>query len=507
VILPDERFKSMLHLYDHLNNLNFAMGFDYDQTPTYKRLFAIYQHWKHYRRETYALLREYGVDLEPLQAINPKVEVEVRDFFEALEPFGMDMEREVVLERRHYFVRLFGREKHTLLTWLFLWLEVLRLVRLDDVRGGKVTVMGALETRGVHFEGGVIVDFNDGIVPAIPAKDAFLNSSLRQFANLPTRSDREALQKQIYKRLLEEAKCATIIYALSNNKMPTGYLYELHLGEGIPKAVDMAILYPSKDLPTPFEDPRIEQFDARAITWSATRLKTFLSCRRKYYYRYVQKIQPKPSEEFNEGAFLHRLLERLFVERDTFANSQEMQGEIARLLESMIEEESPKMAYLKQLWRTKLEGFVSQQITHFASGWRVVDRERHIVGEIGGVRFKGVIDRMDQCDTQTLVLDYKSGSITEANRTKNLEKLTDFQMSIYATLLAPHHAHLTLAFLEIFKEGKITPITALEEKTARLHEVIEELKSMREVVCSRCEEVSLCQYCDYTLLCGRGVYL
>jgi len=128
------------------------------------------------------------------------------------------------------------------------------------------------------------------------------------------------------------------------------------------------------------------------------------------------------------------------------------------------------------------------------------------VGSIGGINFKGVVDRIDQDSVGTLVLDYKSGSILDANRTKNLEKLTDFQMSIYSELIKEKFANIELAFVEIF-EGKTTPITQLEEKTALLHEIIGELKSTQRVVAEKCEEISKCQYCDYTLLCGRGVYL
>jgi len=40
----------------------------------------------------------------------------------------------------------------------------------------------------------------------------FLNSNIRKLAKLPTRGDREAHQKQLYKRLLERAEIATIIY-------------------------------------------------------------------------------------------------------------------------------------------------------------------------------------------------------------------------------------------------------------------------------------------------------
>ena len=128
------------------------------------------------------------------------------------------------------------------------------------------------------------------------------------------------------------------------------------------------------------------------------------------------------------------------------------------------------------------------------------------MGSIGGVNFKGVVDRIDQDVAGTYILDYKSGSIVDANRTKNLEKLTDFQMSIYSELLKTKYKDLNLAFVEIFT-GKMTEITELEAKTELLHETINELKSMKRVVAERCEEVSRCTFCDYTLLCERGVYL
>jgi len=176
------------------------------------------------------------------------------------------------------------------------------------------------------------------------------------------------------------------------------------------------------------------------------------------------------------------------------------------VLDRLLKTTNSKIAYSKLLWKAKLEKFIESQLYHFKAGWRVAKREQRIIGSIGGINFKGVVDRIDQDATGTFVLDYKTGSIKEANRTKNLEKLTDFQMSIYSELLKDKHKDLKLAFVEVF-EGKTTEITALEEKTELLHEIIGELRATKELVASRCEELTACQYCDYTLLCGRGVYL
>ena len=506
VLLPDEAFKESIRLYDKLNNFNFAMGFDYNKTKAYKRLEAIYYHWQSFSPETQFLLKKYAIKEESLNGLNISKKLTVEEFFATMKPFELDRKRTVVEESLLQFEKVFSTELMSLKSWLFLWLKRLSTLSLDDVRGGKVTVMGALETRGVSFKGVVIVDFNDGIVPSIPAKDSFLNSSLRKFAKLPTKNDREALQKQLYKRILEQAETATIIYSRSNNKAPATYLYELGLGLGEYVMPSLELLYNEPSMLVEQVDPVIEYFDATVITWSATRLKTFLTCRRKYYYSYEQKLKAKDDDELNEGAFLHKVLEHLFREQSFYESADLMKSTMDRLLDKLLETNTPKVAYSKLLWKAKLEKFIAQQIYYFKAGWRVVEREHQIVGNIAGVNFKGVVDRIDQDVAGTYVLDYKSGSITDANRTKNLEKLTDFQMSIYSELLKEKYKGLNLAFVEIFT-GKITEITELEVKTELLHETIGDLKAMNRVVAERCEEVSRCIFCDYVLLCERGVYL
>lgn len=506
VILPDEDFKESIKTYDNLNNFNFAMGADLNKMKLYKQLESIYKHWQSFSDESQFLLKKYEINVEDVNKINLTQKQSVIAFFELLEGLNLAKKRQEVIENMAEFKQVFSKEFMTVKSWMFLWLKKLSKVTLDDVRGGKVTIMGALETRGIAFKGVVVVDFNDGIVPSIPAKDNFLNSSIRKFAKLPTKNDREALQKQLYKRILEQAEEATIIYSKSNNKAPASYLYELGLGTGKDVVPNTGLLYNEANMVLEAFDPTIKNFDASAITWSATRLKTFLTCKRKYYYHYTLNLKPKEEDTLNEGAFLHKLLEHLFKERTFYETEAEMKSEIDRLLDHLLETSSPKIAYSKMLWKAKFEKFIASQIHHFKAGWRVAVREQHIIGSIGGINFKGVVDRIDQDSTGTFVLDYKSGSITEANRTKNLEKLADFQMSIYSELLKDKFKDLNLAFVEIF-DGKTTEITALEEKTELLHEIVAELKSMDEVVAERCEDVSKCQYCDYTLLCERGVYL
>jgi len=508
LILPDEKFKEHFMLFDRQKNLNFAMGYDYTKRRIYRMLEAIYDYWQSYDGKERQILERYGVDMEVFEKFQASTQTGIEDFFAFMEVLNLSEKSvERVDEAALAFSKTFKIRKLTLKEWLFLWLKVLSGMTIDDVGGGLVTVMGVLETRGVAFKGVVIVDFNDGIVPASSSKDQFLNSQVRTFANLPTTSDREALQKQYYKRLLEQASQSVILYRTSENKLPSRFLYELGLN-GVGEAqTQFDLLYAQPSQCVKEQDPVVGQFDATAFTWSASRLKSYLECKRKYYYRYIENIEAKKEEELIEGLFLHKLLEHLFKQKNSYGSKEEMGLEIGKLLDKLLPQDDPKTAYRKLLWKEKLQGFVEKQIEHFKADWRVAEREKEFHTQIGGLRFKGRIDRIDQNATDTLVLDYKSGSTKEANRTKNLEKLSDFQMSIYHAMLSGKYQNISLAFVKILENGEMEEITALEEKNERLAEVIVELKQTKSFVAQKTEDMQKCKYCEFALMCNRGEYL
>jgi len=229
VILPDEKFKYILKTYDRLNNLNFAMGFDYIQKRVYKQLDLIYKFWKDYEKDLIYNLEIYQIDIKNINSINPNKIVDIKEFFETFSFLDLKLDDENIKNRFDDFQKNLKDIKVSIKSWLFLWLKELSNLKIDDINGGKITVIGALESRGVEFDGVIILDFNDGFVPNIPQKDIFLNSNIRKLAKLPTRADREAHQKQLYKRALERAKRGLILYSNSLNRAPASYIYELGL--------------------------------------------------------------------------------------------------------------------------------------------------------------------------------------------------------------------------------------------------------------------------------------
>jgi inactivated superfamily I helicase/RecB family exonuclease len=518
LILPDESFKEHFTLFDRHNNLNFAMGYDYSNGRIYKSLEALYGYWQSFDKESKKLLERYGFNLEEIEKISATKKMNVGDFFTSIDGLGLhdspllggekkEKFNERVYEKYLHFIKVLEAEELGLKEWLFLWLKALSKVTMDDVRGGKITVMGVLETRGVHFEGVVIVDFNEGVVPATSSKDQFLNSAVRAFANLPTKNDREALQKQYYKRLLEQASESVILYSTSDNKLPSKFLYELGLSKAEQTQAQFDLLYAQPSQLKVENDPLVENFNAQDITWSASRLKTYLECKRKYYYRYIQKIQAKEDDELNEGSFLHTVLERIHERNDHYTSSNELELAIHKQIDALLPFDDAKTAYRKLLWKQKLKGYIETQTEHFQADWRVIHREKEFSTQIGGLNFKGRIDRIDQNTTDTLVLDYKSGNVDKEPKKLNPEKITDFQMSIYSQLLAGKYQNISLAFLKILDGGEMQEVTLLEERNALLEEHIAILKQTKHFVAEKCEDLQKCKWCEFTLMCGRGEYL
>ncbi len=544
LILPDESFKEHFMLFDTHNNLNFAMGYDYSNGPIYKSLEALYRYWQSRDEVSRKLLERYGFNLEEIEKISASKKSQVNDFFAEIDKLGLhespldtsetmalvssngetevslpDFTRDLVdkkpkeklnervYEKYLHFIKVLESEELALKEWLFLWLKSLSKVTMDDVRGGLVTVMGVLETRGVSFEGVVIVDFNEGVVPAASSKDQFLNSQVRAFANLPTKNDREALQKQYYKRLLEEANQASIIYSTSDNKLPSKFLYELGLEKAQQTQAQFDLLYNQPSQLHVQDDPVVEHFDASSITWSASRLKTFLECKRRYYYHYEKKIDAKKEDELNEGSHLHDVLKKLFEKKESYASKEELEKDLFVLLDTTHPSNDAKAEYQKLLWKAKLKAFVESQIAHFDAGWKVVSREEKFKINIGGLDFEGRIDRIDQNSTDTLVIDYKSGKVESEPKKLNPDKMMDFQMPVYYQLLKGRYQNIRLVYLKIFEKEPMQEVTLLDERNELLFEKIVELKQTKHFVAEKCEDLQKCKWCPYTLMCGRGEYL
>ncbi len=522
VILPDESFVSSFAIYDRWNNYNFAMGFSFSHTLIYRKLKAVSNYQK--GGENIDELKFFGIDFKTLAPLSSKKRIDIREFFDSLSSLSIEglicSEDEALKSIKQnskgsnlalkylHFIRLFGELRLSFKEWLYLWLREIETIRVDDTTGGRVTVMGVLETRGVDFEGVVICDFNEGIVPAISTKDRFLNSTVRKFAKLPTKEDRDSLQRHYYTSLMERAKKVVITYSKSDNSIASKFLYELNLPKPQEIKAPLEFLYSPRTTPLVIKNPIVENFKAKNIEWSATKLESWLTCKRKFYYQYIQKIEPQKSDKINSGAILHSTLKRVFEDRSHFLSIEEFRDRVEYELTNGYDSyDSRLFNYYKKLWLELMDNFFAKQIRHFESGWRVVECENSVSGDIEGIRFKGSVDRIDQKGGEFFAIDYKTSEIKNPKKEEAILLMSKFQMNIYNILLNRDFNITGLFFVELFKNGNFQAVNEIERKNELLFNHIEHLKTIDGFEATKCDDLRNCSFCQYRIICERGEFI
>jgi ATP-dependent helicase/nuclease subunit B len=513
VVLPDEQFAQMLKSFDTESNFNFAMGESFAITQVYQKLHATSQAIENDSKENLARLKRLGsefyLELFPLY----KKEAKDVDFLALLNGFSESIsnkqERKIYEEEIFHFKTILPfMQSMRIKSLLHLFLQRLSARTIDDVRGGKITVMGVLETRAVQFDGVVIVDFSDANVPKKSQKDMFLNTQIREGAKLPTMADRENLQKHYYELLLRNAKEAAICFVASQQSAPSRFLKQLRIE---PKSIyeehAYAHLLFSPSTRTKKEEQEIiAEYNFKTTKLSATKLKTFLECRRKFYYRYILSLRdhqiPKDMpQEWEIGTSIHEALRELYTNKQSFSNYKELQKELEISLDNVCGK-SELEKYQIELYKKSLRPFCENEIKRFEEGWEVLGCEQSYEYEFAGLTLTGQIDRIDKRGEELLVLDYKTGSYPLYTE-KNLHDATDFQLEFYY-LLAHNIGHSVSCAYYDLKSSKIVPEAFLNEKLAVLESNIKDLLMHESFEFHKCEDLKTCAYCEFATLCGRA---
>ncbi|MGD9717927.1 MAG: PD-(D/E)XK nuclease family protein [Sulfurimonadaceae bacterium] len=513
VIVPDEHFASTLKLFDDKSNLNFAMGVPFSQTFFYKKIDGATQALEIDSKENEARLQRVGDTIFQELYAHYYKDISEIDVVGLLEGFALHatekIEKKIYAEELFLFIRLLPYlEGMNLKGVLHLFMQRLASRTIDDVRGGKITVMGVLETRGVSFEGVIIVDFSDTNVPKKSDKDMFLNTQVRENANLPTMFDRENLQKHYYKSLLGNTQEAAICYVKSPQSSASRFLKELGIEEynGYKELDYASILFAPSIKHSKEEDEIVLDYSFRDQTISATKLKTFLTCKRKYYYRYIRNLQgheiPKEMpKEWEIGTHIHAALRNLYTKKRAYGDVVLLKKELSLELDAVCGK-SEMEKYLIAMYKKLLDPFCALEIQRFSEGWHVVACEESLETTYAGARLAGQIDRVDKNGDSVLVLDYKSGSYPLYSE-KTLGEATDFQLEFYYLLAQKFGSDISCAYYDL-KESKIVYEPFLQEKLALLSATLSDMLMQESFEFSKCEEHKHCVFCDYALICKRA---
>ncbi len=513
VILPDEKIAPIIKSFDDKSNFNFAMGTSFMETNIYKRLEATYKLMEQYSQENLSRVdkREAQTTYEELFPIYKNLSKEV-DFITFLnnykEQFSNKTELKIFEEEIHSLKTILPiMSEMSIKSLLSVFLQRLATRTIDDVRGGKITVMGLLETRSVNFDAIIIVDFSDANVPKKSDKDMFLNTKIRELAKLPTMSDRENLQRHYYEMLINRTKEVSISYVKSSESSPSKFLKQLGIKENNSYIeLDYAnILFEKKSFEPKNEEDIIIEYSFKNIKLSATRLKTFLSCKRKYYHKYIQNLSsheiPRDMpQEWAVGIDIHTALKELYSKKGSYLNIKELQRDLEKELNRACGE-SELEKYLMSMQKQRMDKFCKNDIKRFSQGWNVEFCEKTFSVDFAGITLIGQIDRIDKKANEIEVLDYKTGSYPLYNP-KNVQEAKDFQLEFYYLLASGLGDVVACGYYDL-KESKIVPEALLQEKLAILESNIKDLLNIEELNCKKCDDLKNCLFCEFATICDR----
>jgi ATP-dependent helicase/nuclease subunit B len=318
-------------------------------------------------------------------------------------------------------------------------LDALEESPLGDLRGDVDLVLhGWLELLWEPAQGLVIAGFNDEHIPGALGADAFLPDKARQKLALPCQATRRARDAYLLRAIAEQRRADGALHVIfgrlsaENDALrPSRLLLDAADDE---LAARVQHLFPGEEeAQGSTRPPRGSMFKLKPTlkAWtgghvSASQLKSYLACPFRFYMSRVLGLSAVESGQreisaIDFGNVMHAVLEA-FAKDQSIADSRD-ERVIGDWLTAALERHTnarygtqPLFSVALQIesMRQRLQAFAAIQAEQRNAGWRIIAAEEPITPEwgvkIGGVTFKGTIDRIDQHEKTGAmrIVDYKT---------------------------------------------------------------------------------------------------
>jgi CRISPR/Cas system-associated exonuclease Cas4 (RecB family) len=434
-----------------------------------------------------------------------------------------------------------------------------------------IQIMGILETRALDFRNLIILSVNEGILPRSTAGSSYIPYSLREAFGLPTIRHHDSIYAYYFYRLLQRAENVTFLYNSNSEGLRTGemsrYLLQLkYLYDTPPEFASLGYEITTRKKVEQLlvrNESHIEKLeklylgsDPKLLSPSA--VNTWLSCRMKFYYRYLcgLKESEKIVSEIDPALFgelLHAIMERIYsplkgevLNKTSFDAIRKNDGVINRIIGEIIIEkyhgdDQNEITGSDQIIGNILSSYVhmilrldtsfSPLIINQLEEWVSSNLEIAYKNKTVSVKAGGVIDRVDYTGGTHRIIDYKTGNIEM--KIDSIETLFDeydyrrneawFQILMYCELFARNnpetkvrpslYAVRNLAetgfsdqlFIKNGKDGE----AIVNDYSEIRNEYMYRLKSSIESIFSTSEPFIMtehrrkCEFCPYKQLCQR----
>ena len=307
-------------------------------------------------------------------------------------------------------------------------------------------LMGMLESRVLDFETVIISSVNEGILPSGKSNNSFIPFDVKLETGLPTYSDKDAVYTYHFYRLLQRAKQVYIIYNTEVDALNGGeksrFITQLEI-EGIHK-IEHKLVSPKtpKIDSEPDRIPKNESIisklkDIAANGFSPSSLTLYMRNPIDFYYQKVLEIQENDDVEEivaanTLGTVIHNTLEDFYKPLE----GKELSVEHIKTMIKKIDESvshhflkiykqgditSGKNLIIFEIAKRYVLNFLNLEIDALKNGDIIIivgiEALFNIPIEINEldfpVRLKGKVDRVDEYNGITRVIDYKTGKVEQ----------------------------------------------------------------------------------------------
>lgn len=310
--------------------VNITKGYPLRNTPTYaevRKALAIALHSKQQPADS---LRQAVAQVDELSKTSKA---------EQQNSWQWHLEREALYQTRRVLMQFVGIIEDGLVPEITASPDLLeRLVArcMEQVslpfHGEPVTdlqLMGVLETRTMDFKHLLLLNVEEGVIPAHQPDKSFLPYYLRKAYGLQTHDERASVYAYNFFRLLRRAEDVTIVFSQQQSAMSKSTMSRfvmqmlIHPEEFI---VERYSLQESNRLPEvktlevePGRTWLSENEQAGRSLWlSPSAINTFYACKRRFYYEQVLGIREEDEQEIifsghTTGTFVHEAMHYIYT--------------------------------------------------------------------------------------------------------------------------------------------------------------------------------------------------
>lgn len=304
-------------------------------------------------------------------------------------------------------------------------------------------LMGMLETRALDFETVIITSLNEGILPGSKNERSFIPFDVKKHFELPTYQEKDAIFSYHFQRLLQRSKNIFLIYNTETDGYGAGeksrFLTQLEINyPNIKKTIVSPEIHQSNFFEitiekTPEVLQKLKKVFKEGISPSA--LATYIYNPVSFYEQKVlgikEEIEVEETIAMNTmGSVIHDVLEELYTpfinkylsEKDII----EMQKRNNTILSKCFEKhylkgnvQTGKNKLIFEVSKNHINRFLKQelQLLNQNKQIKIIALEEKLTTEIiiDGIDFpiklKGIVDRIDELDGITRIIDYKTGKV------------------------------------------------------------------------------------------------